>query len=134
MTAFLLMIKSQIRQTGSQEKPERIERGLRILQKEHGQVPPDDLTGMQAVLYTLAMKFLTTAELEKIKEVLSMTILGQMIEEMGIEKGIEKGTKQGQNRVNQLNQRLLSTNRLEDMIKGANDAEYQKKLFAEFNL
>lgn len=130
MTAFLLMIKSQIRQTGSQEKPERIARGLRILQKEHGRVPPDDLTGMQAVLYTLAMKFLTTAELEKIKEVLSMTILGQMIEEMGI----EKGTKQGQNRVNQLNQRLLSTNRLDDMIKGASDPEYQQKLFAEFNL
>lgn len=63
-----------------------------------------------------------------------MTILGQMIEEMGIEKGIEKGTKQGQNRVNQLNQRLLSTNRLDDMIKGASDPEYQQKLFTEFNL
>lgn len=115
---------------GTLSQPERIRRGLQILQKEQRQIPPDDLTRMQAVLYTLAMKFLTTAELEKIKEVFTMTILGQMIEEMGI----EKGTKQGQNRVNQLNQHLINTNRLDDMIKSASDTEYQKKLFAEFNL
>lgn len=45
-----------------------------------------------------------------------MTILGQMLEDMGIEKGI--------NRVNQLNLHLLNANRLDDMIKSTKDTEY----------
>lgn len=48
-----------------------------------------------AMLYTLADKFLNTDELEEIKEVLTVTRLGQMIYDDGIKKGIEQGIEQG---------------------------------------
>ena len=46
---------------------------------------------MQSVLYALAMKVLTTEEIKQIKEMMTMTLLGQMLMEDGIEKGLEKG-------------------------------------------
>ena len=50
-----------------------------------------ELEKMQAVLYTLADKFLTKTELNRIKEMIAMTKLGEMLVADGIEKGIEKG-------------------------------------------
>jgi hypothetical protein len=46
---------------------------------------------MQAVLYTLANKFLSKDDLNQVKEVLFMTPLGQMLVKDGFEKGIERG-------------------------------------------
>ena len=46
---------------------------------------------MQAVLYTFANKFLSNDDLDKVKEVMFMTRLGQMLVNDGIEIGIEKG-------------------------------------------
>ena len=46
---------------------------------------------MQSVLYALAMKVLTVDELKQIKEMMTMTLLGQMLMEDGMEKGILKG-------------------------------------------
>ena len=43
---------------------------------------------MQAVLYTLADKFLNETELIRVKEMIAMTKLGEMLVEDGIEKGI----------------------------------------------
>ena len=45
-----------------------------------------------AMLYTLADKFLSKAELDEIKEVMRMTRLGQMLVDEGIEKGMEQST------------------------------------------
>lgn len=42
---------------------------------------------MQSVLYALASKFLERAELNEVKEVMTMTILGQMLMEDGMIKG-----------------------------------------------
>ena len=54
---------------------------------------------MQAVLYTFANKFLSNDDLDKVKEVMFMTRLGQMLVndgiEIGIEKEIEKGIEKG---------------------------------------
>ena len=50
-----------------------------------------ELEKMQAVLYTLADKFLNKTELNRIKEMIAMTKLGEMLVADGIEKGIEKG-------------------------------------------
>lgn len=47
---------------------------------------------------------------------------------------MEEGEKKGENRVNQLNIILAEQGRTEDIIKAAQDKEYQKKLFEEFNL
>ena len=46
---------------------------------------------MQAVLYTLAEKFLQKEDLENIKEEIHMTRLGQMIFDDGEKKGRENG-------------------------------------------
>lgn len=50
---------------------------------------------MQAVLYTFADKFLNARELERVKEMIAMTRLGQMLVEDGIAQGIEQGIEQG---------------------------------------
>lgn len=50
---------------------------------------------MQSVLYALAMKFLAVEEVKEIKEMMAMTLMGQMLMEDGIAKGIERGIEQG---------------------------------------
>lgn len=50
---------------------------------------------MQSVLYALMTKFLTPEEIKEIKEMMFMTLMGQLLMEDGIEKGIEKGMKAG---------------------------------------
>ena len=50
---------------------------------------------MQAVLYTLADKFLTETELGRVKEMIAMTKLGKMLVEDGIRKGMERGNRKG---------------------------------------
>ena len=55
-------------------------------------------------------------------------------EEIGIKKGEEIGMKKGEDRINQLTIILAMQNRTEDIIKAANNPEYQKKLMEEFSL
>ena len=52
----------------------------------------------------------------------------------GREAGREVGRQEGQNRINQLIILLSKENRGEDIIKAAEDREYQEQLFKEFNL
>lgn len=80
---------------GAMSHPERISRGIRMLKKERGHVSSDELTRMESVLYTLAMKFLNEEELKKIREEIRMTVLGEMILQDGIEQGIQLGIEQG---------------------------------------
>ena len=61
----------------------------------------------------------------------------EAIEEMikdGREAGREVGRQEGQNRINQLIILLSKENRGDDIIKAAEDREYQEQLFKEFNL
>lgn len=111
---------------GCMPQPERFGRSIQLLQKEREYLKKDDLMQMQAVLYLLAMKFLTDRELDHVKEELKMTVLGKTLWQDGLEEGLEK--------VNQLNQRLFRQDRFDDILKAAEDREYQQKLFKEFNL
>jgi len=54
-----------------------------------------ELEKMQAVLYTLADKFLNETELNRVKEMIAMTKLGEMLVEDGIKRGIERGLEEG---------------------------------------
>ena len=72
-------------------QPERIRRSLCLLRGEQENQDKTELLKMQAVLYTLAEKFLQKEELEKIKEEIHMTRLGQMIFDDGEKKGRENG-------------------------------------------
>lgn len=87
-----------------------------------------------AMLYTLADKFLNTDELEEIKEVLTVTRLGQMIYDDGIKKGIEQGIEQEEMRNSALIANLLKEKRVADLQRSAEDKEYRKKLLKEFGL
>lgn len=80
---------------GSMSQPERIARSMRILKKAQPYLKREELSRMQSVLYALAIKFLEEEELLKIKEVFSMTVLGQMLVNDGIEEGIAKGIEEG---------------------------------------
>ena len=55
-------------------------------------------------------------------------------EAAGMKKGEEIGIKKGEYRINQLTIILAKNNRTDDIIKAANDKEYQKKLLEEFSL
>ena len=81
--------------SGRLPQPERIRRSLVLLRGEQENQEKSELLKRQAVLYVLAEKFLQKEELEKIREEINMTRLGQMIFDDGMEKGIEKGIEQG---------------------------------------
>ncbi len=80
---------------GEMSQPERIQRCLNMVKKEKESLGREDMARMQAVLYALAMKFLTPEELMEVKEGIKMTILGEMIRQDGIEEGMEKGIEKG---------------------------------------
>lgn len=55
-----------------------------------------------------------------------------MKDELEAQKKI--GAAQGENRVNELNQKLINLGRIDDILKSVTDKLYQQKLFKEFNL
>ena len=86
------------------------------------------------MLYTLADKFLDSKDLDEIKEVISMTRLGQMLLDEGMEKGMKKGMKKGMEQGLLLSKKLLEENRTEDLDKAMKDENYMKKLLEELNI
>ena len=50
------------------------------------------------------------------------------------EEGRREGRREGEQKVNRLNQLLAEKKRTGDIIRAAQDAEYQKKLFEEFQI
>ncbi len=55
-------------------------------------------------------------------------------EKIGQERGKEIGKEIGAKRVNELTIMLSKSGRLEDIVKAAEDSEYQRKLFEEYGL
>lgn len=95
----------------------------------------EDAQRVLAVLYAFAEKFMKDPkELEKLKEVMRMTRLGQMLFDEGLEQGRESGLEDGLNLINQLNNLLLRDDRIEDLKKAASDIAYQKQLIREYHL
>lgn len=72
--------------SGELSQKERALKGMRLLQGETA-LGTEEIKKMQSVLYALASKFLERAELNEVKEVMTMTILGQMLMEDGMIKG-----------------------------------------------
>lgn len=52
----------------------------------------------------------------------------------GWAEGLAEGRAEGQSKANKLVQLLAQQNRMDDIIKAANDSEYQEQLFKEFHL
>lgn len=80
--------------SGAMTTKDRIINGSKLLQGVPG-LTKDESLNMQAVLYALANKFLNDEDLKKVKEVMSMTRLGEMLLQDGIKQGVKQGVEQG---------------------------------------
>ncbi len=147
----LLLLLLTLLMDGELSQQDRITKSFLLLRGERGHVDREELARMEAVLYTLAMKFLKRAELEQLKERMNMTILGEMIMQDGIKKGREEGKREGREEgeregreegkregreeatgcINQLNMILIGQNRFDDVKRASEDHAYQQKLIRE---
>ncbi len=107
----------------------------------------EDAQHVVAVLYAFAEKFMKDPkELERLKGVMLMTRLAQMLFDEGLEQGrelgleqgrelgLEQGRKLGLELINQLNTMLLKDNRINDLKKASSDTAYQRQLIKEYRL
>ena len=119
---------------GPSDENERILKSIRILRKAEQTILPEDIRKMEAILYILATKFLSGETLEKIKEEIAMTKLGQMIWDDALEKGIAQGKETESERYNHLILVLNQENRLDQIVKIASDREYRESLFRKYGI
>jgi hypothetical protein len=61
-------------------------------------------------------------------------LLTEYNEEEVMELFREDGIKKGENRINDLNSRLVAENRMDDLVRATKDPEYQKQLMKEFGI
>ena len=113
---------------------ERFLKGFQILKAAEATMERETLMQLQSLLYVFAGKFLDRNDLEKVKEVISMTILGEMLMNDGIKKGIKEGIKQGEQKVNHLIQLLTEKSRTDEISRAVTDRQFQEQLFKEFSL
>jgi hypothetical protein len=57
-----------------------------------------------------------------------------MRDQENIEKGKEIGEKHGKELLNLLNQKLVSDQRIDDLVRSTTDPEFQKKLLEEYGI
>lgn len=117
---------------------ERFLKGFQILKAAEATMKRETLIQLQSLLYVFAGKFLDRNDLEKVKEVISMTILGEMLMNDGIKKGIKEGIRegmeQGEQKVNRLIQLLIENSRSDEISRAVTDRKFQEQLFKEFSL
>ena len=116
--------------SGNMKIKEKIKEAVILSKKKRGLTAEKTM----AMLYTLADKFLDSKDLDEIKEVISMTRLGQMLLDEGMEKGMKKAMKKGMEQGLLLSKKLLEENRTEDLDKAMKDENYMKKLLEELNI
>ena len=85
---------------------------------------------IKKAIQTVKQEKQVTAELEEVKEALSMTRLGQMLYDDGLKKGREEEAQ----RISTLTSRLLKEHRLEDLQRSTEDDEFREKLMKEFGI
>lgn len=89
-------------------------------------------------LYESVVNIIMNANKDLFKEMSSMceALMELMRDELEERErlGEARGEQQGEDRVNQLIEKLISLNRMDDIVKSVSDRLYQKKLFAEFHL
>ena len=85
---------------------------------------------MEAMLYALANKLLSRADLEKIKEEVKMTILGEMLRD----DFMEEGRQETQERYNRLILCLDKDGKTSLIVKAASDPQLLEKLFQEYGI
>lgn len=79
---------------GEMPQKERIQTAFRIV-RNAVDISSEEIKKIEAVIYSMAEKFLDYLDMEEVKEEISMTRIGQMLVNEGIEKGIEQGIEKG---------------------------------------
>ena len=123
---------------GKSEIKTRILEGIKAVNREDKLISIEEAKKMEAMLYALANKLLSRADLEKIKEEVKMTILGQMLRDDFIEEGRIEGRQEGrqetQERYNRLILCLDKDGKTSLIVKAASDPQLLEKLFQEYGI
>lgn len=80
---------------GDMAQTDRIRRSVTMIQAERETLGQQDIQRMEAVMYSFALKLLTEAEVNEIREVLKMTEFARSLVQEGWEEGLEKGMEVG---------------------------------------
>ena len=124
--------------SGKSEIKTRILEGIKAVNREDKLINIEEAKKMEAMLYALANKLLSRADLEKIKEEVKMTILGQMLRDDFIEEGRIEGRQEGrqetQERYNRLILCLDKDGKTSLIVKAASDPQLLEKLFQEYGI
>ncbi|MCD8018458.1 MAG: hypothetical protein LUF92_02400 [Clostridiales bacterium] len=120
---------------GEMERKDRILESLDILRRVRDDFDDQDcMDKLEAVIYTMADKFLDRMDMEDVRKGVAMTRLGQMLIEEGWEKGREEGREEGRDRINSLTLKLSELGRIDDITRAAKDRPYQEELLREFGI
>ena len=104
--------------------------GFQLLKAAEKDIGHECLARMQALLYVFAGKFLNKDDLKKVKGVISMTILGEML----VKDGLDQGIRQGEEKLGRLIQLLIQNSRSDEISRAVTDRQYQEALYQEFGL
>ena len=119
---------------GRSEIKTRILEGIKAVNREDKLISIEEAKKMEAMLYALANKLLSRADLEKIKEEVKMTILGEMLRDDFIEEGRQEGRQENQERYNRLILCLDKDGKTSLIVKAASDPQLLEKLFQEYGI
>ena len=115
---------------GKSTKKERIQKSIQMLRKTENIFAKAEISKMEAILYVFAAKLLDKTDLESIKEVFSMTLLGQMIWDDALEKGREQESERYSRLILLLNEKKQT----DLIVKAASDPEYREMLYRKYHI
>lgn len=121
---------------GESSLKDRVKKSFEITQASKD-LPKEDIEKIEAVIYTMAEKFLEEADIEEVREIIKMTKLGQMLVNDGREEGRLEGRLEGEKRklANIIEKKLvkgISVFEIAEMLEETEDAI--KALIAEYQL
>ena len=114
---------------GAMPQKERVKSAFDITGKVDG-ISTEDIAKIEAMVFIMADKFLSQAEMEEIKEGIRVTKLGQMLVELGKEEGKEEEAQ----RYSRLIISLTNEGKEDVIIKVANDTKLREEMYREYQL
>lgn len=116
---------------GEMVQKERILNSFDIIRRARENFEDQDcINKLEAVIYTMAEKFLDDLDMEDVRKGVAMTRLGQML----INQGREEGREEDRSRINSLILKLADLGRMDEITQAAQDRHYQEELLREFGL
>ena len=93
--------------SGEMSQKDRIRAAFSIT-REVTSVDLNEIRKIEAMIYTMADKFLDKMSMEEIVEDISMTELGTMLVNKGLEQGLEQGIELGVERTDLLDENVIA--------------------------